>query len=226
MGPARGPRAWPAAQAAPQQPQPNTQPAPCTRVPPGLTQPAGGPHPLRGAEALEAVHPVHAGAARRARVRGALVDVCGRGTGGGERRAGRLGPGGRRGLEPGASCHGSPGPAPERPSAPPAPSSPRGHSLTQRAGGSAPAGRAVALEARGHLVAGAPVGAGVRGAGVLGCVGAEAAVGGGVTAGPPRPTPRQSAPLTPRPQAGAGVPRAGDAGGALGHLPRSQFLPA
>lgn len=47
----------------------------CSHEAPPLTQQAGGPRPLLRADALEAVHTVHAGAARRARAGGALVHV-------------------------------------------------------------------------------------------------------------------------------------------------------
>lgn len=36
---------------------------------------AGSPHPLLRADALEAVHLIHAGATRRTRIRGTLIDV-------------------------------------------------------------------------------------------------------------------------------------------------------
>lgn len=51
--------------------------SPCTDGPRGaLTQLAGSPHPLLRADAFEAVHLIHAGATRRTRIRGTLIDVC------------------------------------------------------------------------------------------------------------------------------------------------------
>lgn len=51
--------------------------SPCTHVPQGaLTQLAGGPHPLLRADALEAIHLIHAGAPCCTRAGGTFINVC------------------------------------------------------------------------------------------------------------------------------------------------------
>lgn len=56
---------------------------PCTDSPPqgALTQLASSPHPLLRADALEAVHLIHAGTTRCTWVRGTLINVCSGGGG-------------------------------------------------------------------------------------------------------------------------------------------------
>lgn len=157
--------------------------SPCTGTPlRALTQLAGGPHPLLGADALKAVHLVHAGAPCCTRVGGTLVDVC-RGTEGlawgGRpcRQAGpqeRWGPLGTGGHMLGSSCcssdpwihnrmcrqphcphpHTATPPPPSRPPQRPGRSTPMlERALTQCTSGPIPARWAVAFESGGHLMA-------------------------------------------------------------------------
>lgn len=72
-----------------------------------LTQLAGGPHPLLGADALKAIHLVHAGASCRARVGGALIDVWG-GTEGEAWEHGPCGEADPWGAAGPCACHSSP----------------------------------------------------------------------------------------------------------------------